>query len=73
MRFLLIQGMGFLGNIVSGSICILYMLYGTFITVRGNYWWAVLPVAAKFAATIGGYTYNARKIRMVEKYGFIRK
>ena len=25
----------------------------------------MLPVAANIAATIGGYTYNARKIRMV--------
>ena len=25
-------------------------------------WWSVLPVAANIAATIGGYTYNARKI-----------
>ncbi len=28
-------------------------------------WWSVLPVAANIAATIGGYTYNARKIRAV--------
>jgi len=28
-------------------------------------WWSVLPVAANMAATIGGYTCNARKIRVV--------
>ena len=27
-------------------------------------WWSVLPIAANIAATIGGYTYNARKIRV---------
>lgn len=30
-----------------------------------NGWWSILPVVANIAATIGGYTYNARKIRMV--------
>lgn len=30
-----------------------------------NGWWSILPVIANIAATIGGYTYNARKIRMV--------
>ena len=28
-------------------------------------WISILPVAANIAATIGGYTYNARKIRIV--------
>ena len=28
-------------------------------------WWSVLPVAANIAATIGGYTYSARKIRVI--------
>lgn len=27
-------------------------------------WWSILPVAANIAATIGGYTYNAQKIRI---------
>lgn len=27
--------------------------------------WSILPVAANIAATIGGYTYSARKIRLV--------
>ena len=26
-------------------------------------WWSLFPVAANIAATIGGYTYNGRKIR----------
>lgn len=28
-------------------------------------WYSILPVAANIASTIGGYTYNARKIRVV--------
>ena len=28
-------------------------------------WISILPIAANIAATIGGYTYNARKIRVV--------
>ena len=27
-------------------------------------WWSILPVVANIASTIGGYTYNARKIRV---------
>ena len=27
-------------------------------------WWSILPVAANIASTIGGYTHNARKIRI---------
>lgn len=27
-------------------------------------WWSILPVAANIAATIGGYTFNPRKIRI---------
>ena len=27
-------------------------------------WWSILPVAANIASTIGGYTYNGRKIRI---------
>lgn len=30
-----------------------------------NGWYSVLPVIANIAATIGGYTYSARKIRVV--------
>lgn len=28
-------------------------------------WWSILPVTANIAATVGGYTYNPRKIRLV--------
>lgn len=43
-------------------ICILQVLALIF-TWDG--WWSMLPVAANIAATIGGYTYNGRKIRAV--------
>lgn len=33
-----------------------------FVTWGG--WISILPVAANIAATVGGYTYNARKIRI---------
>lgn len=42
-------------------ICILQMTT-LFFTWDG--WWSILPVAANIASTIGGYTYNARKIRI---------
>ena len=54
---------GFLkGKWMCGIICALQMAALCF-TWDG--WWSVLPVAANIAATIGGYTYNARKIRAV--------
>ena len=42
-------------------ICILQMITLLF-TWDG--WWSILPVAANIASTLGGYTYNARKIRV---------
>ncbi|MBE6930023.1 MAG: YgjV family protein [Ruminococcaceae bacterium] len=42
-------------------ICVL-QLVTLYFTWGG--WWSVLPVAANIASTIGGYTYNARKIRI---------
>ena len=42
-------------------ICVLQVLTLAF-TVSG--WVSVLPVVANIASTIGGYTYNARKIRI---------
>ena len=42
-------------------ICILQVVT-LFFTWQG--WWSILPVAANIASTIGGYTYNARKIRI---------
>ena len=44
-----------------GIICILQVATLLF-TWQG--WWSILPVAANIASTIGGYTYNARKIRI---------
>lgn len=50
------------GKRMCAMICIL-QLAALCLTWDG--WWSVLPVAANIAATIGGYTYNARKIRVV--------
>ena len=49
------------GKWMCGIICILQMatLYFSW-----SGWWSILPVAANIASTIGGYTYNARKIRI---------
>ena len=43
-------------------ICMLQVLT---LLLTWDGWWSVLPVAANIAATIGGYTHNARKIRAV--------
>ena len=43
-------------------LCVLQIV--TLVFTWGG-WWSVLPVAANIAATIGGYTYSARKIRAV--------
>jgi hypothetical protein len=43
-------------------ICALQMIT---LMLTWDGWWSILPVAANIAATIGGYTYNARKIRVV--------
>ena len=42
-------------------ICALQVM--TLIFTWGG-WWSILPVAANIASTIGGYTHNARKIRI---------
>ena len=42
-------------------LCLLQILT-LFLTWSG--WLAILPVAANIASTIGGYTHNARKIRI---------
>lgn len=42
-------------------ICMLQVL--TLLFTWGG-WWSILPVAANIASTIGGYTHNARKIRI---------
>ena len=42
-------------------ICVLQMVA---LALTWDGWWSVLPVAANIAATIGGYTFNPRKIRI---------
>ena len=44
-----------------GIICALQIITLIF---TWDSWWSILPVTANIAATIGGYTYNARKIRI---------
>ena len=46
---------------MGGAICLLQLAAMAF-TWSG--WISVLPIAANIAATIAGYTYNARKIRI---------
>lgn len=50
------------GRLICCIICILQIITLVF---TWNGWWSIPPVIANIAATIGGYTYNARKIRMV--------
>ena len=45
--------------------CIMCMLQVVTLIFTWDKWWSILPVAANIAATIGGYTNNARKIRAV--------
>ena len=45
--------------------CVLCILQVTTLIFTWSGWWALLPVIANIAATIGGYTCNARKIRIV--------
>lgn len=45
--------------------CLLCILQVTTLIFTWTGWWSLLPVVANIAATIGGYTYNARKIRLV--------
>ena len=49
------------GKWMCGIICILQVIT-LFFTWGG--WFSILPVAANIASTIGGYTHNARKIRV---------
>lgn len=50
------------GKAMCGIICML-QLAALWLTWQG--WWSALPVAANIAATVGGYSRNARKIRVV--------
>lgn len=47
---------------VCSLLCILQIV--TLVFTWGG-WWSILPVVASIAATISGYTYSARKIRVV--------
>ena len=49
------------GKYMCSIICVLQIVT-LFFTWDG--WWSILPVAANIASTIGGYTHNARKIRI---------
>ncbi len=50
----------------SKKMCsILCILQVAALVVTWDGWWSIFPVAANIAATIGGYTYSARKIRLV--------
>ena len=50
------------GKWMCGIICLLQMVA---LILTWDSWWSILPVAANIAATIGGYTFNGRKIRVV--------
>ena len=50
------------GKAMCAIICVLQLIT---LVLTWEGWWSVLPVAANIAATIGGYTFNARKIRVV--------
>lgn len=52
----------FRGKQMCMIICMLQVLTLIF---TWNGWWSILPIAANIAATIGGYTYNAKKIRSI--------
>ena len=45
--------------------CIICILQVAALCFTWNGWLSILPVVANIASTIGGYTYNARKIRVV--------
>ena len=49
------------GKAMCAILCILQLAA---LALTWNNWWSILPVAANIAATLGGYTYNARKIRV---------
>ena len=49
------------GKAVCALICLLQLVA---LALTWDGWWSILPVAANIAATIGGYTFNPRKIRI---------
>ncbi len=50
------------GKTMCAALCLL-QLVTLFLTWEN--WWSLLPVIANIAATVGGYTYNPRTIRLV--------
>lgn len=50
------------GKIMCAVLCV--MQVAALVFTWGG-WWSILPVAANITATVGGYTYNPRKIRLV--------
>ena len=50
------------GKAMCMIICILQLVT---LILTWDGWWSILPVVANIAATIGGYTYNGQKIRVV--------
>lgn len=50
------------GKIMCAALCVMQVAALIF-TWDG--WWSILPVAANIAATVGGYTYSPKKIRLV--------
>lgn len=50
------------GKAMCAAICVLQLAA---LALTWNGWRSLLPIAANIAATIGGYTCNARKIRLV--------
>ncbi|MDO4474539.1 MAG: YgjV family protein [Eubacteriales bacterium] len=50
------------GKTMCSILCILQLMT---LVLTWDRWWSILPVAANIASTIGGYSYNARKIRIV--------
>lgn len=49
------------GKTMCSILCILQLMT---LVLTWDRWWSILPVAANIASTIGGYSYNARKIRI---------
>ena len=50
------------GKTMCAALCVMQV---TALIFTWDGWWSILPVAANIAATIGGYTYSPKKIRLV--------
>lgn len=49
------------GKTMCAALCVMQV---TALIFTWDGWWSILPVAANIAATIGGYTYSPKKIRL---------